>query len=412
MRSALDDTKPIETGMFSLSDGDEDYPDDYLDDARWPQDSGDDGTSYLYTPSALTTPNPRPQLGGPGSGSGSVSRRNRGLRGTARRGRRGSANGPTSSTPTSSSLAQRTQRSRSSGRSGGRNGGRRSGTMGGRASGSNHVSRRSVPATAAHPSEPIVGTLRTGRARGRGRVRPRSAGGGKASGGSSGERRKNAGGSSSMMPSSTASREELLGWLKRELKRRGVGSSQLMSLMDNDRSGTATFNEFSSGLTAANFDLTRDEYMRLYKAVDFNGDRSVSIEELRDHLFGATAAGKRGGKGGKGLMGRTSLSQRARRRGGGQRRAPSRSPTAPTRGAAITGAATAGLTIATEAAELFAEHAHINHTHTTNNGGAVGSGAGAGAGASTGLAIATEAAERFAQHAHIEHTHAAAFMST
>ena len=187
-----------------------------------------------------------------------------------------------------------------------------------------------------------------------------------------------------------------------------------MSLMDNDRSGTATFNEFSSGLTAANFDLTRDEYMRLYKAVDFNGDRSVSIEELRDHLFGATAAGKRGGKGGKGLMGRTSLSQRARRRGGAQRRAPSRSPTAPTGGAAITGAATAGLTIATEAAELFAEHAHINHTHTTNNGGAVGSGAGAGAGAgaSTGLAIATEAAERFAQHAHIEHTHAAAFMST
>ena len=101
-----------------------------------------------------------------------------------------------------------------------------------------------------------------------------------------------------VMPSSTASRDELLGWLKRELKRRNVGASQLMSLMDNDRSGTATFNEFSGGLTAANFDLTRDEYSRLYKAVDFNGDRSVSIEELRNDLYGAD-----GGPGGGGGIG-------------------------------------------------------------------------------------------------------------
>ena len=62
-----------------------------------------------------------------------------------------------------------------------------------------------------------------------------------------------------------------------------------MSLMDNDRSGTATFNEFSGGLTAANFALKRDEYMRLFKAVDFNGDRSLSIEELREHLYGASS---------------------------------------------------------------------------------------------------------------------------
>ena len=59
-----------------------------------------------------------------------------------------------------------------------------------------------------------------------------------------------------------------------------------MALMDNDRSGTATFNEFSGGLTAANFDLRRDECMRLFKAVDVNGDRSLSIEELREHLYG------------------------------------------------------------------------------------------------------------------------------
>ena len=91
------------------------------------------------------------------------------------------------------------------------------------------------------------------------------------------------------LPGTGASREELLGWLRRELRRRGVGSSQLMSLMDNDRSGTATFNEFSGGLTAANFALKRDEYMRLFKAVDFNGDRSLSIEELREHLYGASS---------------------------------------------------------------------------------------------------------------------------
>jgi hypothetical protein len=104
-----------------------------------------------------------------------------------------------------------------------------------------------------------------------------------------------------VMPSSTASRDELLGWLKRELKRRNVGASQLMSLMDNDRSGTATFNEFSGGLTAVNFDLTRDEYSRLYKAVDVNGDRSVSIEELRNNLYGA--GGGPGGDGGIGDSG-------------------------------------------------------------------------------------------------------------
>ena len=88
------------------------------------------------------------------------------------------------------------------------------------------------------------------------------------------------------MPKAGASRDVLLGWLRKELRRRRVGSSQLMALMDNDRSGTATFNEFSGGLGAANFDLKRDECMRLFKAVDFNGDRSLSIEELREHLYG------------------------------------------------------------------------------------------------------------------------------
>ena len=83
-----------------------------------------------------------------------------------------------------------------------------------------------------------------------------------------------------------ASREELLRWLKQELIRRQVGSSQLMSLMDNDRSGTATFSEFSGGLTAANFTLKHDEYMRLFKALAFNGDRSLSIDEMRRHLYG------------------------------------------------------------------------------------------------------------------------------
>ena len=84
--------------------------------------------------------------------------------------------------------------------------------------------------------------------------------------------------------------EGLLAWLRGELRRKRVGSSRLMGFMDNDRSGTATFNEFSGGLTAANFALKRDEYMRLFKAVDFNGDRSVSIEELREHLYGANSS--------------------------------------------------------------------------------------------------------------------------
>ena len=43
-------------------------------------------------------------------------------------------------------------------------------------------------------------------------------------------------------------REQLVGWLRAELARRKVGSSRLMGLMDNDRSGTASFQEFQHGL--------------------------------------------------------------------------------------------------------------------------------------------------------------------
>ena len=42
--------------------------------------------------------------------------------------------------------------------------------------------------------------------------------------------------------------EQLVGWLRAELARRKVGSSRLMGLMDNDRSSTASFQEFQHGL--------------------------------------------------------------------------------------------------------------------------------------------------------------------
>ena len=87
------------------------------------------------------------------------------------------------------------------------------------------------------------------------------------------------------IPGPGASRADLLGWIQGMLKIKKVGSSRLMSLMDDNRSGTASFNEFASGLTAANFDLKRDEYMRLFKAVDLSGDKSVSMGELKEVLY-------------------------------------------------------------------------------------------------------------------------------
>lgn len=104
-------------------------------------------------------------------------------------------------------------------------------------------------------------------------------------------------------PAPGAHRDELLGWLQRELIRRNAGSSRLMGLMDDNRSGTASFNEFATGLCAVDVDLERDDYMRLFKAIDMNGDRMLSLREVAERLYatqyppprGDTWGGVRGG---------------------------------------------------------------------------------------------------------------------
>ena len=83
-------------------------------------------------------------------------------------------------------------------------------------------------------------------------------------------------------------RGQLLSWLKSTLRRKRVGSSRLMGLMDDNRSGGATYNEFVTGLAAVDIDLVREQYMRLFKAVDDSGDRCVSMEELRAKLYDHT----------------------------------------------------------------------------------------------------------------------------
>ena len=81
-------------------------------------------------------------------------------------------------------------------------------------------------------------------------------------------------------------RESLLVWLRKELKRRRVGSARLMGFMDGNRSDGASYNEFAHGLANVDIDLEREDYMRLFKAVDIGGDRSVSLRELKGTLYG------------------------------------------------------------------------------------------------------------------------------
>ena len=87
-------------------------------------------------------------------------------------------------------------------------------------------------------------------------------------------------------PDEGASREVLLAWIQTELHWRQCGSSRLMGLMDEDRSGAATFNEFTQGLNAAGVaELKRGDAMRLFKAIDISGNLSISIAELTQTLF-------------------------------------------------------------------------------------------------------------------------------
>ena len=57
--------------------------------------------------------------------------------------------------------------------------------------------------------------------------------------------------------------EELLEWLRGELKRKQVGSSRLMSSMDEDRSGSATLKEFMNGLLMVHINVRRNVCVRV-----------------------------------------------------------------------------------------------------------------------------------------------------
>ena len=80
-------------------------------------------------------------------------------------------------------------------------------------------------------------------------------------------------------------RNQLLAWLQKELKRIRIGSGRLMLLMDENRSLSASFMEFQGGLQHVDIDLERDDYMRLFKAVDIGGDRSVTVKEMHHVLY-------------------------------------------------------------------------------------------------------------------------------
>jgi hypothetical protein len=102
-------------------------------------------------------------------------------------------------------------------------------------------------------------------------------------------------------PGPDIGREGLLAWLQGELRRKRVGSSRLMGFMDDNRSGTASFKEFATGLSAVDFDLKRDESMRLFKAVDGQGgDLNVTMKELKLQLYGTRHDGSGSGSGGSG----------------------------------------------------------------------------------------------------------------
>ena len=80
-------------------------------------------------------------------------------------------------------------------------------------------------------------------------------------------------------------RQELLVWLRRQIKKRRIGTARLMQQLDCDRSNTITLNEFTRGLASVDIDLERAEYMQLFKAVDADGNNSLTRKELEGLLF-------------------------------------------------------------------------------------------------------------------------------
>ena len=85
--------------------------------------------------------------------------------------------------------------------------------------------------------------------------------------------------------------DEAVKWLRRELKKKGVRSSRLMEMLDGDRSGTCSFNEFFRALDAVGVDLPKEVSMRLFRALHGGGEdgedthASVPLEEVKRLLF-------------------------------------------------------------------------------------------------------------------------------
>jgi hypothetical protein len=60
-----------------------------------------------------------------------------------------------------------------------------------------------------------------------------------------------------------------------------------MAIMDRNRSGTVTFNEFQAGLV--HFDigdsLTKGEWRQLFRAIDVAADNELCVGDLRAAVF-------------------------------------------------------------------------------------------------------------------------------
>ena len=82
-----------------------------------------------------------------------------------------------------------------------------------------------------------------------------------------------------------AEREALVDWLRAELRARKIGVSRLMQTLDGNRSNTVTMGEFITGLQEMGVVLEREEFMRVFKAVDLDGGNQVTREELEHTLY-------------------------------------------------------------------------------------------------------------------------------
>ena len=86
-------------------------------------------------------------------------------------------------------------------------------------------------------------------------------------------------------------RKALLNWIRKEVRRRAIGSSRLMGMMDVNKSNTVSLGEFIEGLAHVDIDLDRDEYMRVFKAIDVDGGNNLTIQEIERSLYSKKKGG-------------------------------------------------------------------------------------------------------------------------